>query len=101
MKRKSDSNSKKASAEIVIAVGIMEKPSKKTKKASKKANMGGMMMGENKRINPTTGLSMNKGGMMKDYRKTGMFYGGGMSFRGQRQENKGRRGRFVTLTSKS
>tara|TARA_Y100000114_G_C11762332_1_gene330538 strand:+ start:286 stop:591 length:306 start_codon:yes stop_codon:yes gene_type:complete len=101
MKHKSDSKSKKAAAEIVIAVGIMEKPSKKTKNATKKANIGGMMMGNKKKINPTTGLSMNKGGMMKDYRKTGMFYGGGMTFRGQRSENQGRRGRFVTLTSKS
>jgi hypothetical protein len=54
-------------------------------------SMGGMMpMDQKKKINPTTGLSMNKGGMSKkkkgmakggmtDMRKTGMFYGGGMA----------------------
>jgi len=38
--------------------------------------MGGMMpMNQKKKINPTTGLSMNKGGMI-DMRKSGMFKGG-------------------------
>jgi hypothetical protein len=63
--------------------------------------MGGMMPMDQKKINPTTGLAMNKGGMSKkkkgmakggmmkkkgmakggmtDMRKTGMFYGGGMA----------------------
>jgi hypothetical protein len=38
--------------------------------------MGGMM--EEKKINPSTGMAMKKGGMV-DMRKTGMFYGGGMA----------------------
>ena len=38
--------------------------------------MGGMMpMNQKKKINPTTGLSMNRGGMT-DMRKSGMFKGG-------------------------
>ena len=52
--------------------------------------MGGMMPMNEKKINPTTGMAMNKGGMSKkkkgyakggmtDMRKTGMFYGGGMA----------------------
>ena len=50
-------------------------------------NVGGltqsaMMNGLSRKINPTTGLTMNKGGMT-DYRKTGMFYGGGMARRGR------------------
>ena len=50
-------------------------------------NVGGltqspMMNGLSRKINPTTGLTMNKGGMT-DYRKTGMFYGGGMARRGK------------------
>ena len=36
--------------------------------------MGGMMPMEERKINPTTGLTMKKGGMT-DMRKTGMFYG--------------------------
>jgi len=73
---------------------------KKTKKASpgskvrkesrdkaKGMNVGGltqssMMNGLSRKINPTTGLTMNKGGMI-DYRKKGMFYGGGMARRGK------------------
>jgi len=48
-------------------------------------NVGGltsspMMNGLSRKINPTTGLTMNKGGMT-DYRKKGMFYGGGMARR--------------------
>ena len=54
----------------------------------KKMAMGGMMpMQQQRKINPTTGLAMNKGGMIKskprtghmDMRKNGMFYGGGMA----------------------
>ena len=50
-------------------------------------NVGGltsspMMNGLSRKINPTTGLTMNKGGMT-DYRKKGMFYGGGMARRGR------------------
>tara|TARA_B100000513_G_scaffold68459_1_gene27286 strand:- start:474 stop:1298 length:825 start_codon:yes stop_codon:yes gene_type:complete len=50
-------------------------------------NIGGltkspMQNGLSRKINPTTGLTMNKGGMT-DYRKTGMFYGGGMARRGR------------------
>ena len=40
--------------------------------------MGGMMPMQERKINPSTGLSMNKGGMT-DMRKAGMFYGGGMA----------------------
>ena len=39
------------------------------------ANIGGLMPTTQRKINPTTGLSMNRGGMT-DMRKTGMFYGG-------------------------
>ena len=51
----------------------------------KDMNVGGltqsaMQNGLSRKINPTTGLTMNKGGMM-DYRKKGMFYGGGMTRR--------------------
>ena len=50
-------------------------------------NVGGltqsaMQNGLSRKVNPTTGLTMNKGGMT-DYRKKGMFYGGGMARRGR------------------
>ena len=48
----------------------------KKRKDQKKMNVGGMM--DEKKINPTTGMMMNKGGMT-DMRKAGMFYGGGMA----------------------
>jgi hypothetical protein len=50
---------------------------KKKKKTKNKMSMGGAMMpmDQKRKVNPTTGLSMNKGGMI-DMRKTGMFYGG-------------------------
>jgi len=53
----------------------------------KNMNMGGltssaMQNGLSRKINPSTGLTMNKGGMT-DYRKSGMFYGGGMTRRGR------------------
>jgi len=64
------------------------------KKGNLNLNMGGMM--DDKKINPTTGMSMSMGGLsgrkvnpstglsmkkggMIDYRKTGMMYGGGMA----------------------
>ena len=57
--------------DLVIAIGMVD-----SKKKPKKMAMGGMMpMNQKRKINPTTGLSMNKGGMT-DMRKTGMFYGG-------------------------
>jgi len=56
-------------------------------KKKKKMNVGGltqsaMQNGLSRKVNPTTGLTMNKGGMT-DYRKKGMFYGGGMARRGR------------------
>ena len=50
-------------------------------------NVGGltssaMQNGLSRKINPSTGLTMNKGGMT-DYRKSGMFYGGGMARSGK------------------
>ena len=48
------------------------------KMSSKGYSIGGMMPTTQRKINPTTGLSMNKGGM-SDMRKTGMFYSGGMT----------------------
>ena len=56
-------------------------------KKKKKMNVGGltssaMQNGLSRKINPSTGLTMNKGGMT-DYRKSGMFYGGGMARRGK------------------
>jgi hypothetical protein len=53
----------------------------------KNMNMGGltssaMQNGLSRKINPSTGLTMNKGGMT-DYRSKGMFYGGGMTRRGR------------------
>ena len=47
----------------------------KKRKDQKKMAMGGMMPMQEQKINPTTGMAMNKGGM-SDMRKTGMFYGG-------------------------
>ena len=61
----------------------------KLPKAKKKSemNIGGltqspMQNGLSRKINPTTGLTMKKCGMI-DYRKKGMFYGGGMARRGR------------------
>ena len=48
---------------------------KNKKKKKKKMAMGGMMPMQERKINPSTGLAMKKGGMI-DMRKTGMFYGG-------------------------
>ena len=49
----------------------------KKNKTKNKMSIGGAMMpiDQKRKVNPTTGLSMNKGGMI-DMRKTGMFYGG-------------------------
>ena len=47
-----------------------------SKKMPHQMNVGGMM--DERKVNPTTGMTMNKGGMA-DMRKTGMFYGGGMA----------------------
>jgi hypothetical protein len=57
------------------------------KKKKNQMNVGGltqsaMQNGLNRKVNPTTGLTMKKGGMI-DYRKKGMFYGGGMARRGR------------------
>ena len=62
--------------DLVIAIGMVDNNKKKKKK--KKMAMGGMMPMQERKINPSTGLAMNKGGMT-DMRKTGMFYGGGMA----------------------
>ena len=58
--------------------GMMKKKGYAKGGAMKKKGyaMGGMM--EEKKINPSTGMAMKKGGMV-DMRKTGMFYGGGMA----------------------
>ena len=70
--------------------GIMKKKGYAKGGSMKKKGyaMGGMMpMNEKRKVNPTTGLSMNKGGMSKkkkgyakggmtDMRKSGMFKGG-------------------------
>ena len=60
---------------------------KESRDKAKGMNVGGltqssMMNGLNRKINPATGLTMKKGGMI-DYRKKGMFYGGGMARRGR------------------
>ena len=60
--------------DLVIAIGMVDNNKKKKKKMA----MGGMMPMQERKINPSTGLAMNKGGMT-DMRKTGMFYGGGMA----------------------
>ena len=57
--------------DLVIAIGMVDNNKKKKKKMA----MGGMMPMQERKINPSTGLAMNKGGMT-DMRKTGMFYGG-------------------------
>ena len=46
-----------------------------SKKMPHQMNVGGMMPTQERKINPSTGMAMNKGGMT-DMRKTGMFYGG-------------------------
>ena len=63
----------KKKKDLVIAIGMVDNNKKKKKK--KKMAMGGMMPMQERKINPSTGLAMKKGGMI-DMRKTGMFYGG-------------------------
>ena len=63
------------------------KARKESRDKAKGMNVGGltqssMMNGLSRKINPATGLTMKKGGMI-DYRKKGMFYGGGMARRGR------------------
>ena len=57
--------------DLVIAIGMVDGKKKKKKGMA----MGGMMPMQERKINPSTGMAMNKGGMT-DMRKTGMFYGG-------------------------
>ena len=57
--------------DLVIAIGMVDNNKKKKKKMA----MGGMMPMQERKINPSTGLAMKKGGMI-DMRKAGMFYGG-------------------------
>jgi hypothetical protein len=72
-KGKSNSDKKKS---LMAQISSMKEGGKKPRGAY----MGGMMSTKERKINPTTGMSMNKGGMT-DMRKTGMFYGGGMARR--------------------
>ena len=60
---------KKEAPDVVKSMGYKKGGS------TKKMNVGGMMPTKERKINPTTGMSMNKGGMA-DMRKSGMFYGG-------------------------
>ena len=46
--------------------------------------MGGMMPTQERKINPTTGMTMKKGGMI-DMRKTGMFSKGGVIKRSRKR----------------
>jgi len=68
---------KKEAPAVVKSMGYKKGGDMKdySKKKAYQMNMGGMMPTDDKKINPTTGMSMNKGGMA-DMRKTGMFYGG-------------------------
>jgi 5'-3' exonuclease len=66
---------------------VGSKVRKESRDKAKGMNVGGltqssMMNGLSRKINPATGLTMKKGGMI-DYRKKGMFYGGGMARRGR------------------
>ena len=57
---------KKEAPEVVKKMGYKKGGS------PKKMAMGGMMPMQERKINPTTGMAMNKGGMI-DMRKSGMF----------------------------
>ena len=57
-----------------MALGGMMNDKKINPSTGLSMSMGGL----GRKVNPSTGLSMNKGGMT-DYRKSGMFYGGGMA----------------------
>ena len=54
------------------------------KKKKKGYAMGGMMPTQERKINPTTGMTMKKGGMI-DMRKTGMFSKGGVIKRSRKR----------------
>lgn len=82
---KTDGTLKKGAKTSNVSPG--SKARKESRDKAKGLNVGGltsspMMNGLSRKINPTTGLTMNKGGMI-DYRKKGMFYGGGMARRGR------------------
>ena len=74
-------------AEGKIPMSEMAKKREIKKLMGSGMNVGGltssaMQNGLSRKISPSTGLTMNKGGMT-DYRKSGMFYGGGMTRRGK------------------
>ena len=82
---KADGTLKKGAKTSNVSPG--SKARKESRDKAKGLNVGGltqspMMNGLSRKINPTTGLTMKKGGMI-DYRKKGMFYGGGMARRGK------------------
>ena len=82
---KTDGTLKKGAKTSNVSPG--SKARKESRDKAKGLNVGGltqspMMNGLSRKINPTTGLTMKKGGMI-DYRKKGMFYGGGMARRGR------------------
>ena len=54
------------------------------KKKKKGYAMGGMMPTQERKINPTTGMTMKKGGMI-DMRKAGMFSKGGVIKRSRKR----------------
>ena len=68
---------KKEAPAVVKSMGYKKGGDMKdySKKMPHQMNMGGMMPMNDKKVNPTTGMMMNKGGMT-DMRKSGMFYGG-------------------------
>ena len=82
---KTDGTLKKGAKTSNVSPG--SKARKESRDKAKGLNVGGltqspMMNGLSRKINPATGLTMKKGGMV-DYRKKGMFYGGGMARRGR------------------
>ena len=82
---KADGTLKKGAKTSNVSPG--SKARKESRDKAKGLNVGGltqspMMNGLSRKINPATGLTMKKGGMV-DYRKKGMFYGGGMARRGR------------------
>ena len=82
---KTDGTLKKGAKTSNVSPG--SKARKESRDKAKGMNVGGltqsaMQNGLSRKINPATGLTMKKGGMI-DYRKKGMFYGGGMARRGR------------------
>ena len=82
---KTDGTLKKGAKTSNVSPG--SKARKESRDKAKGLNVGGltqsaMQNGLSRKINPATGLTMKKGGMI-DYRKKGMFYGGGMARRGR------------------